>query len=284
MNANSIENNMNMILRVLGEKTRALKSVQYLNGKELAELTKLQPTEINTAIDLLADHNLVEVLQALNTAPYHFAFVSITSRGMYELERIDKETEIKTKPEGKGLLVSPLTPIGSPFGFTDEDRKIVAERIAKKDELRVVLGCQFKSQNYDTKLLGANVQASFQKAINEYNKKVNVIKVTLYFQPLAAGYGEHLFNEIAREIISSDIAVFDTSDLNSNVMIEMGVALTWGVRVLPIKNEGCEKPPSDISGQTWTDYRRSAAEFVDPNHDNKLLAMIERAARKKDRA
>src|SRR2546425_1188080 len=77
------------------------------------------------------------------------------------------------------------------------------------------------------------------------------------FEPLAAGYGEHLFNEIARDVISADIAVFDTSDLNPNVMIEMGVALTWGVRVLLIKEKNCPKPPSDISGQTWADYEEN---------------------------
>ena len=110
-----------------------------------------------------------------------------------------------------------------------------------------------------------------------------MIQVSLHFQPLAAGYGEHLFNEIARDIISADIAVFDTSDQNPNVMIEMGVALTWDVRVLPIKAEGCEKPPSDISGQTWADYRDSGREWVDPNHQRKLFRMVERAARKKGR-
>lgn len=90
-----------------------------------------------------------------------------------------------------------------------------------------------------------------------------------------------MFNEIAREIISSDIAVFETSDMNPNVMIEMGVALTWGVRVLPIKAEGVTRPPSDISGQTWADHRASAAEFVDHDHLDKLVNMIERVMRKK---
>jgi len=42
---------------------------------------------------------------------------------------------------------------------------------------------------------------------------------------LSAGYGRHLFNEIASDIISADIAVFEASDLNANVMIEIGVAL-----------------------------------------------------------
>lgn len=66
-------------------------------------------------------------------------------------------------------------------------------------------------------------------------------------------------------------------------MLEMGVALTWGVRALPIKAEGRPSPPSDVSGQTWVDYRDSALAFVDPDHHSKLLHMVERAVRKKGR-
>jgi hypothetical protein len=51
-------------------------------------------------------------------------------------------------------------------------------------------------------------------------------EVRLALRSLRAGYGEHLFNEIARDVIRADIAVFETSDRNPNVMIEMGVALT----------------------------------------------------------
>ena len=64
-------------------------------------------------------------------------------------------------------------------------------------------------------------------------------------------------------------------------MLEIGVALTWGVSVLPIKKCGCHLPPSDISGQTWADYRDSGLAFVDPEHSKKLLGMVERAVRKK---
>ena len=85
-----------------------------------------------------------------------------------------------------------------------------------------------------------------------------------------------MFNEIARNIIGADIAVFETSDLNPNVMLEMGVALTWGVRVLPIKKRDAPKLPSDISGQTWIDYEDSAARLTDDKFDRKLLKMIER--------
>ncbi len=68
-----------------------------------------------------------------------------------------------------------------------------------------------------------------KSAVDDYNSLKNAIPVKLEFHPLATGYGEHLFNEICRDIISADIVVFDTSDLNPNVMREMGVVLTWGV-------------------------------------------------------
>ena len=57
-------------------------------------------------------------------------------------------------------------------------------------------------------------------------------------------------------------------------MIELGVALTWGVRVLVIKAQGCPLPPSDISGHTWVEYRDSGAIFVAANHDRNLLSFV----------
>jgi hypothetical protein len=278
----SIEKNIDLILHILGKKGR---KDSYFTGVEVSKQTNLQPDEVNNAIDILANNRLVDVLDASGTAPYHFQFVTITSRGLYQLERIDNAAASKSKgEEEKGLSALPPIPIGSPYGFTKDDWEIVVEGKSKKDELRVVFGCQLKSEHYDTALLDSKLRSTFQRAIAQFNRKKDVTKITLHFQQLGAGYGEHLFNEIAREIISADVAVFDTSDLNSNVMIEMGVALTWGVRVLPIKKEGCPKPPSDISGQTWIDYRNSGTEFVDPKHDTKILAMVERASRKKGRA
>ncbi len=62
------------------------------------------------------------------------------------------------------------------------------------------------------------------------------------------------------------------------------MALTWGIRVLPIKMKDCPRPPSDISGQTWADYEDSAQFFVDPDHSKKMVRMVERAARKKQKS
>ncbi len=179
--------------------------------------------------------------------------------------------------------IRPSSPVGSPYGFEDEDWEIVADRKERKDQLRVVFGFQFASGHYNTEELKSNVKASFESALKEYHDQRMGSPVSMEFKSLGAGYGSHLFNEIVREIISADIAVFDVSDLNPNVMIEMGVALSWGVRVLPIKASGRPSPPSDVSGQTWVEYDNSGEKFLESDHQSKLARMVQRAIRKKAR-
>ena len=116
-----------------------------------------------------------------------------------------------------------------------------------------------------------NIRKMFEDAIVKYKEdNPDSPRIDLFFKTLSAGYGQHLFNQIARDIISADIAVFDISDLNPNVMIEVGVALTWGVRVLLIKEKTASKVPSDISGQTWAEYTKDGMEFT-AGHKEKLF-------------
>jgi hypothetical protein len=261
-----------------------------VDGPTLAKMTNLPPREINDAVALLEHSGYVEWIQTIGSAPYNFYQVWLTPIGMYEAERVggilSEPIEFSSKQplEDSGArrkLNLPPAPIGSPYGFNDEDWEVIAQRKGRSDILTVVMGYQFRSSHYDSKALKQNVQQMFQKAIERYNIIPGALGATLDFRPLAAGYGEHLFNEIARDIISSDIAVFDTSDMNPNVMLELGVALTWGVRVLPIKVQSQPKPPSDISGQTWADYTDNATCFIDAEHEEKLIRMVERAMRKK---
>jgi hypothetical protein len=179
------------------------------------------------------------------------------------------------------LKQKPPSVPGSPYGFTDKDWETVSIRKANKKTLYVVLGSKFQSQYCKYPELVANVKEMFEIAVGRYNAENIETEIHLKFSPLHAGYGEHSFNEIARDIISSDIAVFETSDMAPNVFIEIGVAITWGSRVLLIKNETCPKPPSDISGQTYADYKDDAKTFVDPDHAEKLYRMVERALQKK---
>jgi hypothetical protein len=152
------------------------------------------------------------------------------------------------------------------------------------EKLIVVFGHQWDSKFFNTEDLRRKHRRNVRLALDAVLATRKEVKMTLDYRPLKGGYGEHLFNEIARDILSADIAVFDTSDLNPNVMIELGVALvalTWGTRVLPIRERGASRPPSDISGQTWAEYEGSGASWPDPAHSDKLQAMVERAARKK---
>jgi len=256
---------------------------QHMDGESLKKTTQLDPEDLNDAIDILEGNSYVRVLRWMGTTPYRFGEVKILPRG-----KVAWEEALASRPKDPGNSTTPgineaLVPAGSPFGFEDEDWEYVTSKKKARDKLKVVVGYQFKSTHYDSDLLIQNLKRDCQTAIDAYNAETKSIKVVLDFRSLAAGYGEHLFNQIARDIISADIAIFETSDRNPNVMIEMGVALTWGVRVLPIKSLKCEKPPSDISGQTYASYidGTSAGQFDDSEHKGKLLGVVERAARKK---
>ena len=275
---------------------------EYVDRNDIAQRSRLPADRINDAMALLVDAGHAEWIQTFGTAPFDFNSAMITSRGRYEWQRVQSAIEEhrmpvpggaptastaptldSTVPTPMDFGIRPPAPVGSPFGFTDEDWESVAGRKSDPQRLYTVLGHQFQSEYFDAAVLRNNVEQMLRRAVERYNAERRGPAITLDHRPLNAGYGEHLFNEIARDIIGADIAVFETSDLNPNVMLEMGVALTWGVRVLPIKREDRPTPPSDVSGQTWANHRDSGVVFVDPDHDQKVVRMIERALRKKGR-
>ena len=272
---NPLEGNMKKVLATMISEGED----EDFNGTRLQELTGLTSQEINDAIELLAESGAIEVVKLLGTAPYHFGVASVTARGRYFYHETQRPSD---QHESEGLsLARPLNPVGSPFGFNEEDWETVALRKADNTKLYVVIGFQFLSDFYSSNDLVNNVKEKLQQALIEYNRG-NFGEVTLEFIQLGAGYGEHLFNRIARDIIAADIAIFDTSDKNPNVMIEMGVALTWGIRVIPIREEAAPDLPSDISGQTWIRYRNSMDIVLDDQFDRKLSELVKRAIRKKN--
>jgi hypothetical protein len=276
-----IDRDSRLILRLLASKPRD----EFVPAEDIAMHTNLSSERVNDAVARLVDSGYAEWIRTFGTAPFDFADGYITSRGRYEDQRLDaldatarseergKASSVGVSPNGVKPALLP-TPAGSPYGFTDEDWEIVSRHKARLDRLYVVLGHQFSSGSFHSENLRKNIEQIFELAVQRHNDGRRVTTpVKLKFSVLAAGYGEHLFNQIARGIIGSDVAVFETSDLNANVMLEMGVALTWGVRVLPIKAEGKPTPPSDVSGQTCG--------VSGPDHEGKVVAMIERALRKK---
>lgn len=276
---NPIEKNATKIIVSLFENNP--QEDLLFDGDEISHWTGLNSVEINNAIDFLDDRGLLDRRNYLGTAPYNFGVVGLNSRGNYIYHELKEANEDKSEVTNNSIVAQQPLAAGSPFGFTDIDWEFVQTELSKNSTIKIVFGYQFKSQHYNSENLKLNLQNQFQTAIDKINAKQMTKGVSLNFKSLAAGYGEHLFNQIARDIISADIAVFETSDMNSNVMIEMGVALTWGKRVLPIKKEGQPTPPSDISGQTYADYINDADNFVSTEHDKQILSMVERAIMKK---
>jgi hypothetical protein len=286
----SLQDSATKVLHVLAKFREQSPASSEVDGPTLSKIAGLPASEVNDAVALLESSGYVEWRRWLGTGEYTFGQVWITPVGRYESERASRiladPVPLAAGPQvqggnGKKAVLIPPTPIGSPYGFQDADWERIASMRSQSEQLSVVIGYQFKSPHYDSVLLVENIERMFGDAVETYNRQPGSLETKLAFRPLAAGYGEHLFNEIARDIIASDIAVFDTSDLNPNVMLELGVALTWGVRVLPIKAQSQPKPPSDISGQTWADYESSASRFTDPDHTSKVVRMVERAMRKK---
>jgi len=274
---NPIKENAVKILTTLIER-----EVKEAQGKQIEQMTGLSPEDINDAVDYLEDLGSVEVIKWLGTAPYNFGAITVNSRGRYLYHEMKKRTD-EVEKEKKLLPERPVNPVGSPYGFTDDDWEFVSLRREDRSTLNVVFGLQYKSEYYNTDQLISNIKKYFQKAVETYSEKPSKEKITLQFEKLTAGYGEHLFNTIARSIIGSDIAVFEVSDQNPNVMIELGVALTWGVRVLPLREKNSPKPPTDIPGQTWIEYEESGGKIIDEEFHRKLEKMIERAISKKGR-
>lgn len=295
-----IEKNQNLILKYLHDLSIKNEKVEYVSAQDIQKDLGLEPLKINQAVELLKSKGLVEWLQYMDTDPFTFGFIELTSRGEYELQRMQSIMEVAV-PVGKDQtkmstmtlerliqeLMAILTvrkqpiPIGSPYGFSAQDWETVSFWKAKKSVLYVVFGCKFDSVYCEYKELAKNIRDMFEQAVNRFNTENTGANIQLKFEPLHAGYGEHLFNQIARDVISSDIAIFETSDMAPNIFIEIGVALTWGSRVFLIKNETCPIPPSDISGQTYADYRDNGKIFKDTEHAERLYRMVEQAIKKK---
>ncbi len=262
----------------------------HVNANQLHSISGIAPPALSDAVDLLEENRYATVRRALGTAPFSFVSVQATPRGRVEAERLaSNSAQLPARPapdpSPPGFVPVPVpvlqrgaTPAGSPYGFTEQDWAAVAVDRSDPTRLIVCLGFQWSSGHYDSDALERNIRDMFEMALAGVRSSTIP---RLDFRRLQGGYGSHVFNDIARNIIGSDVAVFDTSDLNPNVMIELGTALTWGVPVLPIRCAATPVPPSDISGQTWAEYSRNGAVWTDLQHAQKLGKLVEHVLRRK---
>lgn len=275
-----IEENVSHLLALMAESGQT-----GFSGQWLQERSGLDPRAVSGAVEYLGDLGAVRVIRSRSSGPFSFRDVSLQPRGRFLYQAIQAQrTEAAGSAVERFLPERLRNPIASPYGFTVDDWATVASRKEDPQTLYVVLALQFVSIHYNMRALIGNVQSRFRGAVQQYNERHQDAMITVHFEHLLAGLKKHLFHRIARDIIGADIAVFETSDWNPDVMVEMGAALTWGVPVLPLRRTSARPAVSDVSGQTYVLHEDSAARILCEEFDSQLVSMIEQAIQVKARA
>lgn len=119
-----------------------------------------------------------------------------------------------------------------------------------KKEVRAFVGFQTESE-FQTL---AQIQGLFERVTRELEEEHGMLLRVKYgiFPP-----GRILWDEVRDSISDSDIAIFDVSENNANVMIEVGMAYGASKQVFHLKNEASKeryKYPSDL-GAIYIPYK-----------------------------
>ena len=127
-----------------------------------------------------------------------------------------------------------------------------------------------KSQN--SGLSNSRLEAFKQLESNVRNSLSEEQKKLVDFRRLRGTAGDYLLRNIYQMIKSSDIMVFDITELNPNVLLELGIAFAireevkQNMKIYLIretKNKRSEKKvPSDLSGYYYTEYRYEGEKIV----------------------
>ena len=195
--ATQIETDASTVLQHLAQAPRD----EFVDGAQISAATGLSPDRINDAVALLVDSGNAEWNQMFGTAPYDFGDAIITPRGRYEAQRLSAAQQEVTEPvpaiaqSARAPIVQarPPAPVGSPYGFTDEDWESAAQRKGHRDRLYVVFGHQSTSDCFDSDALHQNCKKMFVTAVARYNERHQNDLLALKFRALAAGYARVSF-------------------------------------------------------------------------------------------
>jgi len=126
----------------------------------------------------------------------------------------------------------------------------------KKRKLKVFVGYQINSEYHDTKEL----KETIFKVKKNIEEEFSNIELDIKFGEFGAG--KVLFNEVLNAIKECEIAIFDISENNPNVLIEVGMAYGNNKQVVLLKNELSKerfRVPTDISAFVYVPYRDKKA-------------------------
>lgn len=122
--------------------------------------------------------------------------------------------------------------------------------------IKLFYGFQFTSSNIDEKILEKLINDSSNDSTENLINKMglNFIEIHPHKYELENTYT--IFDSLFNKIDDSDICIFEISDKNPNVFLEMGYAKGKNKYVIPLLNEDLLKEvPSDISGLVTVAYK-----------------------------
>lgn len=124
-----------------------------------------------------------------------------------------------------------------------------------KKNIRVFAGYQFKSSYFKRSKLDEALSWVAQSVSNDFS--IENCRVDVQYEPVDVTPGSILIEELKSLIKSSDICLFEVSDLNHNVFIELGIALSDNKPAIMLRNSSTGEDarlPSDLSGIIYHRY------------------------------
>jgi len=117
----------------------------------------------------------------------------------------------------------------------------------KNKEIKIFVGYEFssRSKSYER----TELESMIENAVDSV--KTDIHNVDLVLDCNDSKYGEPLLKEIIEKIKNCDIAIFEISDNNPNVMFELGIAYGIGKYIIILKNRKTIRKnpiPSDLRG------------------------------------
>jgi hypothetical protein len=121
---------------------------EWVTASNLQEAVGLPTNQLNDAVSLLEVNGYAETVRTMGMAPYSFREVAATALGRVEHLRSQLPADaVPERGERAGVAIrrNPV-PVGSPYGFEEEDWEYVEDERERIDVLKVVLGHQFESE------------------------------------------------------------------------------------------------------------------------------------------
>lgn len=123
-----------------------------------------------------------------------------------------------------------------------------------KGAVNVFAGYQFKSEYFKRPELDDAIVFAADSAADSIPEND---EIELKYNPIDITPGKIIIEELKSLINGSDICIFEASDLNNNVFIELGLALAYEKPIIILVNSSVPnkiKLPSDISGIVYVSY------------------------------